>query len=56
MFELTAKTVEANEKVKISNREKAEALAEMYYECADVYAVEIISLITGELLYYKAKG
>lgn len=56
MFELTAKTATSNEKVKISNREKAEELAGMYYECADVYAVEIISLITGELLYYKAKG
>lgn len=56
MFELITKTIEGNDKVKISNRRRAEELAEMYYECDNVYAVEIISSMTGELLYYKAKG
>lgn len=42
--------------LKISNRNLAEVLAENYYECDDVYAVEIASADTGELLYYKSKG
>ena len=42
--------------LKISNRKLAEVLADNYYECDDVYAVEIASADTGELLYYKSKG
>lgn len=42
--------------LKISNRNLAEILAENYYECDDVYAVEIANADTGELLYYKSKG
>ena len=42
--------------LKISNRTLAEILAENYYECDDVYAVEIASADPGELLYYKSKG
>ena len=42
--------------LKISNRELAEILAENYYECDDVYAIEMTSADTGELLYYKSKG
>lgn len=42
--------------LKISNRELAEVLAENYYECDDVYAIEMTSADTGELLYYKSKG
>lgn len=42
--------------LKISHRALAEALAENYYECDDVYAVEMTSAETGELLYYKSKG
>ena len=56
MFKLTAKTLTTEEKIVIAFRENAEALAEKYYECADVYAVEIIDNTTGELLYYKSKG
>lgn len=56
MFKLTVKTLTAEEKIVIAFRENAEALAENYYECADVYAVEIISNTTGEILYYKSKG
>ena len=41
---------------KISNRKLAEMLADNYYECIDVYAIEMTSAETGELLYYKSKG
>lgn len=56
MFQLTAKSVNTNEVITIAIRENAEALAEQYYGCDDIYAVEIMSLTTGEILYYKAKG
>jgi hypothetical protein len=56
MFKLTVKTLATKEDIIIAFRENAEALAEKYYECADVYAVEIINNTTGELLYYKSKG
>lgn len=57
MYELTVKTIEGeNEKIKIGSRDFAEKLANQYYDCIDVYAVELISLITGELLYLKSKG
>ena len=57
MYELTIKTVsEDNEKVRVGSRTFAEKLANQYYDCVDVYAVEIISFETGELLYYKARG
>jgi hypothetical protein len=42
--------------LKISNRALAEILADNYYDNDDVYAVEITSAETGELLYYKSKG
>jgi hypothetical protein len=56
MFQVTAKSINTHEVVKIAIRENAEVLAEQYYECDDIYAVEIMSLATGEILYYKAKG
>lgn len=57
MYELIIRNLNrVNEKVKIGSREFGEKLANEYYECIDVYAVEIISLTTGELLYYKSKG
>lgn len=57
MYELTIKNLNGvNEKIKIGSREFSEKLANEYYDCIDVYAVEIISLTTGELLYYKSKG
>lgn len=56
MFKLTVKTITTEENIIIAFRENAEALAENYYECVDVYAVEIINNTTGELLYYKSKG
>ena len=56
MFQVTAKSINTHEVVNIAIRENAEALAEQYYECDDIYAVEIMSLTTGEILYYKAKG
>ena len=56
MYELTVKTInKVNEKIKVGSREFGEKLANEYYDCIDVYAVEIISLTTGELLYYKSK-
>jgi hypothetical protein len=57
MYELTVRTIEGtNEKIKIGSRDFAEKLANQYYDCVDVYAVELISLLTGELLYLKSKG
>jgi hypothetical protein len=57
MYELTVKTIEStNEIIKIGSRDFAEKLANQYYNCVDVYAVELISLTTGELLYLKSKG
>lgn len=56
MFKLIVRTLATEENIVIAFRESAETLAEKYYECADVYAVEIISNTTGEILYYKSKG
>ena len=57
MYELTIRNIsEGNEKVKVGSRTFAEKLANQYYDCVDVYAVEIISFETGELLYYRVKG
>lgn len=57
MYELTIRTIaEGNEKVKIGSRTFAEKLANRYYDCIDVYCVEIINLETGEILYLRAKG
>lgn len=56
MFKLIVRTLATEENIIIAFRKNAEALAENYYECADVYAVEIINNTTGELLYYKSKG
>lgn len=57
MYELTVRTTtEGNEKIKISSRTFAEKLANQYYDCIDVYCVEIINANTGEILYLRAKG
>ena len=56
MFRLTAKSIEIHESVDVAIRQNAEALAEQYYECEDIYAVEIVNAHTGEVVYYKAKG
>lgn len=56
MFTLTIKSLNAKENLTIAFRETAENLANAYYECIDVYAVEIINASTGELVYYKTKG
>ena len=57
MYELTIRTTtEGNEKVKISSRTFAEKLANQYYDCIDVYCVELINAETGEILYLRAKG
>ena len=57
MYELTNRTIsEDNEKVKISSRTFAEKLANQYYDCIDVYCVEIINSETGEILYFRARG
>ena len=57
MYELTVKTIEnTNEIIKIGSRDFAEKLANQYYDCVDVCAVELVSLTTGELLYLKSKG
>ena len=56
MFKLTAKSIDVHETIKVAIRENAETLAEQYYECEDIYAVEIINAHTGEVVYYKAKG
>ena len=46
----------SKETFKVSNRTDAEKMAEEFYECDDVYAYEILSNETGELLVYKSKG
>lgn len=57
MYELTVRTISKdNENIKISSRTFAEKLANQYYDCIDVYCVEIINSETGEILYLKAKG
>ena len=57
MYELTIRTTtEGNEKVKISSRTFAEKLANRYYDCIDVYCVEIINSETGEILYLRTRG
>lgn len=57
MYELTIRTLtEGNEKIKIGSRNFAEELANRYYDCVDIYCVEITNIDTGEILYLKAKG
>lgn len=57
MYELTIETIsEGNEKIKIGSRTFAEKLANQYYECADIYCVELINIKTGEIVYLRAKG
>lgn len=46
----------SKETFKVSNRANAEKMAEDFYECDNVYAYEILSNETGELLVYKSKG
>lgn len=43
-------------KIKIGSRTFAEKLANQYYECADIYCVELINIETGEIVYLRAKG
>lgn len=57
MYELTVRTLkEGNEKIKIGSRTFAEKLANQYYDCIDVYSVEITVFETREIVYLKAKG
>ena len=57
MYELTIRTItEGNETIKIGSRNFAEKLANQYYDCVDIYCVEIINANTGEILYLRAKG
>lgn len=57
MYELTIRTIsEGIEKIKIGSRTFAEKLANQYYDCIDVYCVELINAETGEILYLRAKG
>ena len=57
MYELTIRTLsECIEKIKIGSRTFAEKLANQYYDCIDVYCVELINAETGEILYLRAKG
>ena len=57
MYELTIRTTtEGNEKVKISSRTFAEKLANQYYDCIEVYCVELINAESGEIVYLRARG
>ena len=47
---------DSKETFKVTNRTSAEKMEEEYYESEDVYAYEILSNETGELLVYKSKG
>ena len=56
MYTLTINAIGTKEIINVAFRANAETLADQYYHCDDVYAVEIIDNATGELLYYKSKG
>lgn len=56
MYELTVRTTnEGTTKMKFFNFEICLQMASSFLECEDVYAVEVTSIRTGELLYYKSK-
>ena len=56
MYELTVRTNHTeHKKSTFLNRTVAEAYADVCYQCADVYAVELINAGTGEVVYYRAK-
>lgn len=55
VYEVTAKTHLENEKIKVLGRDTAEQYAATYYECDEVYAVEIVNAFTGEIIFYKIK-
>jgi len=57
MFDVTVMRVgESKDTKRVYGREMAETWATMAYDCDNVYAVEIVSAETGELIYYKSKG
>ena len=57
MFDVTVMRVgEPRHTKRVYGREAAETWATMAYDCDNVYAVEIVSAETGELIYYKSKG
>ena len=57
MYEITISTTsEGNETIKIGSRTFAEKLANQYYDCVDVYCVELIKAETGEIVYLRARG
>jgi hypothetical protein len=57
MFDVTVMIVNDPKHTKrVYGREAAETWATMAYDCDNVYAVEIVSAETGELIYYKSKG
>ena len=57
MFDVTVRIVgEPDHTKRIFGRDIAEAWATMAYGCDNVYAVEVVSAETGELIYYKSKG
>lgn len=56
MYELTIKMNHTDHrKEKFIDRMFAEAYADVYFQCSDVYAVELINASTGEVVYYRAK-
>jgi hypothetical protein len=57
MFDVTVMIVNDPKHTKrVYGRKAAEEWAEFAYDCDNVYAVEIVSAETGELIYYKSKG
>ena len=57
MFDVTVmRNGEPKHTKRVYGREFAETWATMAYDCDNVYAVEIVSAETGELIYYKSKG
>lgn len=61
MFELNVKICNmalgqnSEEHIKFMGRATARAMADVYLECEDVYCVEMIDVLTGELLFYEMK-
>lgn len=61
MFELTVKinhlTAEEPDQqvIKFMDRATARTMADLYLQCEDVYCVEMVHALTGELLFYEMK-
>lgn len=62
MYELTVKinhlTAEEPDQhcIKFFDRATARTMADLYLQCEDVYCVEMVNGLTGEILFYEMKS